>query len=60
MGYRLSLGGTTGYAINPARLGAAYHACNLTCKGVATGLACSVVGPIVGAAIAAGLHMALQ
>jgi glycerol uptake facilitator protein len=61
MGYRLSLGGTTGYAINPARDLGPYHACNLTCRSSDWSYAwIPVVGPIVGAAIAAGLHMALQ
>jgi glycerol uptake facilitator protein len=57
----LSLGGTTGYAINPAREGSRImHA--ILPKGSSDWSYAwiPVLGPIVGAAIAAGLHMALQ
>jgi glycerol uptake facilitator protein len=59
----LSLGGTTGYAINPARdLGPRIMHAILPVKGSSDWSYAwiPVVGPIVGAAIAAGLHMALQ
>jgi glycerol uptake facilitator protein len=58
----LSLGGTTGYAINPADLGPRIMHAILPVKGSSDWSYAwiPVVGPIVGAAIAAGLHMALQ
>ena len=59
----LSLGGTTGYAINPARdLGPRIMHAILPVKGSSDWSYAwiPVVGLIVGAAIVAGLHMALQ
>jgi glycerol uptake facilitator protein len=59
----LSLGGTTGYAINPARdLGPRIMHAILPVKGSSDWSYAwiPVVGPIVGAVIAAGLHMVLQ
>jgi glycerol uptake facilitator protein len=59
----LSLGGTTGYAINPARdLGPRIMHAILPVKGSSDWSYAwiPVVGPIIGAALAAGLYMALQ
>ena len=60
----LSLGGTTGYAINPARdLGPriVYSMLPIDGKDAQWGYAwVPVVGPVVGAAIAAGVHLAVM
>lgn len=59
----LSLGGTTGYAINPARdLGPRIMHAILPVKGSSDWSYAwiPIVGPIVGAALAAGLYLVLQ
>jgi glycerol uptake facilitator protein len=62
MGYRPIFRGTTGYAINPARdLGPRIMHAILPVKGSSDwSYAWIPVGTYIGAAIAAGLHMALQ
>ena len=59
----LSLGGTTGYAINPARdLGPRIMHAILPVKGSSDWSYAwiPIVGPIIGAALAAGLYLVLQ
>jgi len=59
----LSLGGTTGYAINPARdLGPRIMHTILPVKGSSDWAYAwiPIVGPIIGAALAAGLYLVLQ